>query len=278
MVLAIVLAGVFGALIGSFLNVVIYRLPRGMPMGMERSQCPHCGTQIAGYDNIPVLSYIVLGGRCRHCKTGISPRYPFVELLTAVLFALCAQRTLVESWQPPIGAFLVLGTVCAVLVSAAFIDIDRKEIPPVFTLRILPVLGLLGSVLVPDLHGTRVFGFELAGEMKPGAASLLVALAGALVGFAVMAGIRFLGSRIAGREAMGGGDVRLMTALGLLLGPVGVLLAIGLGFVIGAPAGIVWRLRRSAGGAREFPFGPSLALASVAILLYRDPILSLLGL
>ena len=277
MTAALVLAGVFGALIGSFLNVVIYRLPRGMPMGMERSQCPHCNKQIAGYDNIPILSYIVLGGRCRNCKVNISPRYPFVEALTAALFTLCALRTLELGWQPAMIAFLVSATVCAVLVSAAFIDIDRKEIPAVFTLRFLPLLGLLGAVLVPDLHGTRLFGAELGDGMKPGAASLIVGLAGAAFAFAVMAGIRWIGSRIAGREAMGGGDVRLMTALGLLLGPVGVLLAIGLGFVIGAPAGLIWRARQKE-EAREFPFGPSLALASVALLLYRDPILQGLGL
>ena len=115
--LILVLAGVFGSLIGSFLNVVIHRLPREMPMGMERSQCPRCGKQIAWFDNIPVIPYLLLFGRCRECKAPISLRYPTVELTTAVLFALCAQRSLELGWEPGILGFLVSSTVCAVRVA-----------------------------------------------------------------------------------------------------------------------------------------------------------------
>ncbi|MHC4410458.1 MAG: prepilin peptidase [Planctomycetota bacterium] len=273
MALILVLAGVFGSLIGSFLNVVIHRLPRGMAMGMERSQCPRCGNQIAWYDNVPVISYLLLLGRCRACKVPISFRYPAVELITAVLFALCAQRTLQLGWDPGMLGFLVSSTTCAVLVAAAWIDWDTKTLPDAFTTRLLPVIGLVGAIAVPALHGTTLFGVEIARGMKPGLASLLVGLAGAAIGGGLLSLIRAAGSRIAGREAMGSGDVKLMAALGLLLGPVGMLLALGIGFVVGALLGLLARVARK---DREIPFGPFLALGSVVVLLYRDSILELL--
>ena len=277
MVLVLALAGGFGALIGSFLNVVIHRLPRNMPIGMERSQCPRCGTQIAWHDNIPVLSYLVLLGRCRSCKAPISFRYPAVEILTAVLFALCAERTLGHPWEPRVIAFLVTSTTCAVLVAASFIDWDTKTLPDALTARLLPVVGLVGAVAVPALHGTRLFGLELAEGMKPGLASLFVGVVGAAVGAGLLALIRGVDSRLAKRSAIeqravGRGDVKLMASLGLLLGPGGALLAIGIGVVAGALIGLLSRVR----GNRSIPFGPFLALGSVLVLLAREPMLDLL--
>lgn len=266
----LILAGVFGSLIGSFLNVVIHRLPRHMPMGMERSQCPRCGTQIAWYDNVPVLSFLLLRGRCRSCRVPISIRYPAVELLTALLFAACAERTLALDWEPALVAFLVAASTCAVLVAAAFIEWDTGSIPRLFTLRMLPVLGAVGAIAVPALHGTRLFGAELTGAFKPGMASLLVGLAGAAVGVVVTAAMRVVAARALRRAVFSPGDVQLMGALGLLLGPLGILLALAGGFL----AGSVVRLALASGGRRRaVPLGPALCAASVALLLLRPLLL-----
>lgn len=270
MTLVLILAGVFGALIGSFLNVVIHRLPRGMPMGMERSQCPRCAAQIAWFDNVPVLSYIVLRGRCRACRAPISIRYPSVELLTALLFAACAERTLSLGWEPALIAFLVTATTCAVLVAAAFIDWDTGSMPAALTLRLLPVVGLVGALTVPALHGTRLLGVELTQAFKPGLASLLVGVAGATVGAGTTAALRILAARTLRRAVLSRSDVQLMGALGLLLGPLGVLLAIAGGFLGGSAA----RLAFVVGGRRrEVPLGPFLAAGGLALLLLRPLLL-----
>jgi leader peptidase (prepilin peptidase)/N-methyltransferase len=270
MAVVLTLAGIFGALIGSFLNVVIHRLPRHMPMGMERSQCPRCGVQIAWYDNVPVLSYLVLLGRCRACRVPISIRYPSVELITALLFAACAERTLALHWEPALVAFLVTTTTCAVLVAAAFIDWDTGAMPAAFTLRLLPVVGIVGALAVPAMHGARLFGADLAGAIKPGLASLLVGIVGAGVGVAATAAVRLLAARLLGRAVLAGGDVKLMGALGLLLGPLGVLAALGGGFLGGS---LVRIAVVTVGRRRAVPLGPFLAAACIAVLLLRPIVL-----
>ena len=270
------LAAGFGAIVGSFLNVVIYRLPRGEPLGMvrrSRSQCPGCGAMIHWYDNIPLLSYLALRGKCRACGWRIPLRYPLVEAATALLFALCAWRAYTLAWAPTLAgtglAFALAAGFLAVVFSAAVIDWSHKILPDALTLRAAPVLALIATLAVPAIHGTAVFGYEMAPPFKPGLASLLVGAAGALAGGATVAALRWAGTKALGREAMGLGDVKLMAASGLMLGPGPVLLALLLGVVLGGVfGGVVWAITRD----REIPFGPFLGIGVGAVLLYGDAI------
>ena len=265
--LLIGLAAVFGSLIGSFLNVVIYRLPRDEPLGLlrrTRSKCPSCDATIRWYDNIPLLSYLVLGGRCRACRWRIPLWYPLVEAVTAILFAVCAMRAQQLPWHPRWLGFGVAAAFGAVCVAASVIDFQWKILPDKLTLRVGPVICLIGVVFVPGFHGTALFGAEITG-MKPGLASLVVGLAGGAVGAGVIYAIRWLGSLLVRREAMGLGDVKFMGMCGLLLGPGPVLVAIGVAMVGGAVLGVlIWIVTRN----REIPFGPFLALGALAVLLY----------
>ena len=241
------LAAGFGALIGSFLNVVIYRMPRGEPIGMERSKCPQCGTQIKWFDNVPLLSYVILLGRCRVCKKRIRFRYPLVEGLTAALFALIVYRVQAHpDWQPEVLAWFVCAAFSAILLAASFIDIDHQVLPDKLTKRAGPLVALVGAVGVSAIPGTVLFGQELAQNMKPGAAGLLVGIVGACVGSGVIFAIRQLGTWMLKKEAMGLGDVKFMGMCGLLLGTQAVLLAIGVALVAGSVVGIlIWLVTRS---------------------------------
>jgi len=294
-----VLACTFGALIGSFLNVVIYRYPRGIPLGMERSKCPQCGGQIAWYDNVPLLSWLVLRGRCRACHGSIAMRYPAVELLTALLFGICLERTLALAWTPLPAGFLVSAGATSVLIAIAFIDLDLRILLDTLTLRALMPIGVLGAVLVPNLHGTSMFGVELAGGSKPGLASLLVGLAGAGLGAGILAAIRAVGVRIAparagaqrpemgeqtdkplgerdyARETMGRGEIKLMASAGLLLGPEGTLFAIGTGMITGAVVG--GGMSVLARGKRGTPFGAFLSFGILIALLYQADLMRLVS-
>jgi leader peptidase (prepilin peptidase)/N-methyltransferase len=263
----VVLAAIFGSLIGSFLNVVIYRLPRGEPLGLlrrTRSRCPNCDATIRWHDNIPLLSYVALAGRCRACRWHIPLRYPVVEAVTAALFALVALRAQQLPWHPRWLGFAVAAAFAAVCIAASVIDFQHKILPDKLTLRVGPVVALVGAVFVPGFHGTAVFGAELTG-MKPGLASLVVGLAGGVVGAGVIYAIRWIGSLLVRREAMGLGDVKFMGMCGLILGPEVALLAIGVAMVGGAVLGVlIWLVTRN----REIPFGPFLALGSLAVLCF----------
>ena len=265
------LGAALGAIVGSFLNVVIYRLPREEPLGLlgrTRSRCPSCDSKIAWYDNVPLLSYLALRGKCRACGWRIPLRYPAVEATTAALFALCVLRTSqLEAWTPKVLAFAVTASFSAVLVALSVIDLQLKILPDKLTLRAGPVICLLGALAVPGIHGTALFGHDLAVSMKPALGSLLVGLAGAAAGGGIIAAIRGLGTLILKREAMGLGDVKLMAMCGLLLGPwpYGAVLAIMVAVVGGSVLGLViWAITRD----REIPFGPFLAMGALAVLFY----------
>lgn len=264
-----ILAGVLGTLIGSFLNVVIYRLPIDKPWGMERSECPRCGHAIAWYDNIPLVSWLVLLGRCRGCKGWISIRYPLVEALTGALFALCVFRVQALGWTPPTLAFGVSAAFCSVVVAASFIDLDHKILPDKLTLRAGPILALVGIFGVRGLPPASVFGFDLAAELPGIAAELFSALCGAAVGYGIIRAIREIGTWMLKKEAMGLGDAKFMAMAGLLLGAGGVSLAIAVGLVAGALLGVlIWLVTRN----REIPFGPFLAMGVLGVLFYEREI------
>ena len=185
-------------------------------------------------------------------------------MVTAALFALCALRAQELAWHPRWLGFGVAAAFGAVCLAASAIDFQHKILPDRLTLRVGPVICLIGAIFVPGFHGTAVFGAELAG-MKPGLASLAVGLAGGVVGAGIIYAIRWAGSLLMRREAMGLGDVKFMGMCGLLLGPGAVILAIGVAMVGGAVLGVlIWIVTRN----REIPFGPFLALGALSVLLY----------
>ena len=200
---------VFGLVFGSFLNVCIYRMPRGLSVVAPRSACPHCKTPIAAGDNIPVVSWLVLGGKCRHCKAPISPRYLGVELLTGVLFAIC-----VWEFGPTLLAvkyvafsFLTLGLI--------FTDCENRLLPDLLTLPGFAV-GLAFSLLVP-LDGLFEYAYSTSVSWRW--LSLGDAMLGAILGGGFVWAAGELYFRMRGVSGMGFGDVKLLLMIGTFLGP-----------------------------------------------------------
>ncbi|GIW71300.1 MAG: hypothetical protein KatS3mg102_0842 [Planctomycetota bacterium] len=271
-----------GACCGSFLNVVIHRLPRaeeGLGLGRpRRSFCPRCRASIAWYDNLPLLSYLVLGGRCRSCRGTIPLRYFLVEAASAGLFVLVAYRTLILPPSPQWELALAQAALLAAMVAVAGIDLEHLIIPDRIDKPGM-VLAPLVSCAVPALHAghgdlqTLAAGLAALG-LGDGSAALegsrLGAALASLLGIAFGAGlvglIRWLGTLAFRKEAMGLGDVKYMGMLGGYLGWKGVLLALGVAVLSGALVGIAMKLL-----TREpyVPFGPFLSLGGAAALLFH---------
>lgn len=247
-----VVSGLYGLIIGSFLNVVVHRVPAGLSVNRPRSRCPECETTIAWYDNVPVLSWLVLRGRCRGCSTSISSRYPAVELLTAVMFAVVAASF---GWRWTLPAMLVF---TAVLVALSAIDIDTRTIP--------------NKVLYPSWAVAVVL--LVAGAAADGDLGRLPwAAAGAALGFGLLFVIWFVAP-----GGMGYGDVRLSGYLGLHLGYLGlghVALGLFAGFLFGALAGIGLMAVRGRDRKSAIPFGPFLAAGALLALVAGDPLIDL---
>jgi leader peptidase (prepilin peptidase)/N-methyltransferase len=274
----VAMAAAFGTIVGSFVNVVVHRHKENEPLGLfkkTRSYCPSCKAGIRWFDNIPLVSYAVLLGRCRACGWRIPLRYPLIEASCGALFALAAQRTAWLGWTPAWLAFAVTAVFSAILLAASAIDFREKLLPDQLTLRAGPIVAAVGALFVPELHrlsglhGTSILGHELVPTLKPALASLVVGAAGAAMGGGIIAAIRWIGSLIARREAMGMGDVKLMAMCGLLLGPWESTLAIMVAMVGGSILGLlIWLVTRN----REIPFGPFLAMGVLAVLYYGPEI------
>jgi leader peptidase (prepilin peptidase)/N-methyltransferase len=234
---------IFGLVIGSFLNVVIVRLPEGRSIWRPRSSCPGCGTPIAWHDNIPLLSFAILRGRCRTCGRAIALRYPLVEAATGALFAL---SYLVFGPTPD---FLVAAVFLAALVAITGIDLAHQIIPDVITLP-----GILAGV-VATLATSRVSWLE------------------SLVGIVVCGGIFFV-IILASRGGMGGGDMKLGAMLGAFLGWKLGLLALMLGVLAGGAVALCLLVLGRKGRKEAIPFGPFLALGGAITMLWGETILS----
>jgi leader peptidase (prepilin peptidase)/N-methyltransferase len=214
----IITSGVFalGLIFGSFLNVCIYRLPRGLSVVLPGSACPHCGKHIRFYDNLPVLSWIILRGRCRQCKSRITARYAVVELLTGLLFLLCYWHfaLTLAMLKCAVFGFLLLGLI--------FTDAETHLLPDKLTVPGLAI-GLIFSLFVPvnDLASLLLPGvlqFPLSSEVSWRLFSLLDALLGAAIGASFLYGVGAIYLRARGVEGMGFGDVKLMAMIGAFLG------------------------------------------------------------
>jgi leader peptidase (prepilin peptidase)/N-methyltransferase len=262
-----IVATAVGALIGSFLNVVIHRVPREESIVFPNSRCPSCGTPIKPYDNIPVVSYLILRGRCRSCRSHISARYPAVEAMTALLFLAVF---LYRGFTLALPFDLIFVAAMATLV---FIDAEHMILPNVITYPGL-VFALTARVAIPYLAGPGYLD-DLPGMMQtlPGnwpvwATSLAGAALGALVGGGSLWLAGWLWERLRGVEAMGLGDVKMMFMVGAYLGWRLAVLSIFLGVLSGSIIGVAIMIKRRERNLQMLlPFGIFLGLGSIISLL-----------
>jgi len=271
-VLGYVIAGLFGAIIGSFLNVVIHRIPLEESIVFPNSRCPSCGSVIAFYDNIPILSYLMLGAKCRSCKEHISFRYPAVELITAALWVGVA-------WHDGLSVALPFDLIfVSALLALVFIDAEHMILPNVIT---YPGIGfaLVARIAIPYLSGAPHFDDipSLSGGALAGMPVWVVSVAGALIGSLIGGGSLWLmgwtWERLRGIEAMGLGDVKMMFMAGAYLGWRLTILTIFVGVLTGSIIGILLMARQGQRNMQMLlPFGVFLGLGAVAALLFGAPL------
>jgi leader peptidase (prepilin peptidase)/N-methyltransferase len=258
---------IVGAIIGSFLNVVIHRVPREESIAFPASRCPSCGTAIRPYDNVPVVSWAVLRGRCRSCKTPISARYPAVELLTAALFVLTYWLRSGLTLSLPFDLAFV-----AAILALIFIDAEHMILPNVITYP-GAALAVVARVVVPNLYGVASLGGSQT-QLRPWLVSLGGALLGALVGGGFLWLVGWLWEKARGVEAMGLGDVKMMFMVGAYLGWPPTLLTIFVGVLTGSVAGVAVMMgRKERDMQMMLPFGIFLGLGSLVSLLFGTAII-----
>ena len=246
LIFCVAVAACLGAVAGSFLNCVAWRIVHNEPFVRGRSRCPHCGHVLSPAELIPVFSWLIQRGRCKQCGARISIRYPVTELVFSLVTVLCLLRF--DLTVLCLRNLVFLG--CLFLLTLT--DLDAMIIPDgchiaaiVAWLAALPFVGMSrGSILTHVLAGIAL-----------GGGLLLISLAM---------------DRILGRESMGGGDIKLMAVVGLYLGPIGAMFALVLACVIG----LLFHALRRGDGARAFPFGPSIAVAAAAMLLFGAPLVA----
>ena len=235
---------IFGLVIGSFLNVCIYRIPKGRSIVSPPSSCVSCGTLLQPMDLFPVISWAVLGGKCRYCGESIDLRYPLVEILTGLLYAVTYWRIgLVWALIPHI-------ILITILITITFIDLDHQMIPN--TINLFALVVFLGSNLTLGYIDWR----------------------DAIIGGLVGGGFLFLLVLFSRGAAMGMGDVKLMAVLGLFLGWRSILLTLLLSFILGGLFGVLLLLLKRKGRKDAIPFGPWIALAVIVTILYGNEILT----
>lgn len=248
-VIGLVLTIIFGLIIGSFLNVLIYRIPNQMSIISPASHCPNCQHSIAWYDNIPIISYIILKGKCRYCKQNISSRYLVVELLNASLWVLALHYYQITE------LFFLSIIVISLLIVIAFIDLDKMIIPDSLNLSIL-IIGVLSIVLKKNFSNILLI-------------TQIDQLIGLVIGLILLLIVVFI-DKIFKKEVMGGGDIKLIGAIGLFLGWQLVLLGIILGSMIGTLIELPQRLVKIKKESEPFPFGPYLVIGFL-IAMYVGP-------
>ena len=240
----------FGAAIGSFLNVCIYRLPEQQSIAKPLSQCPHCHHPIRFYDNIPLISYLILKGKCRDCGEKISWRYPLVEFITAILALLLFARFSLTL------NFLIFFIFTAVLIVITFIDLDHQIIPDLLTLPGIPIFFLLAVFVVEVPWIEAAIGLIIGGGVL----------------LAIALGYEF----ITRREGMGGGDIKLLAMIGGFLGWKSLIFILLFSSLLGAVVGVALMLIKKEDMKYALPFGPFLSAAAVAYLFLGDAFMQFL--
>jgi leader peptidase (prepilin peptidase)/N-methyltransferase len=241
------IAFIVGAMLGSFLNVCIHRVPTGESVVYPPSRCPACGVPISYLDNVPLVSYVLLRGRCRACGGAISLRYPAVEALTGVMLVVLLYRFGIS---PALGVYTAF---IAALIVVSFIDLDQQIIPDVISVPGI-VLGLVVSAL---------------GQGPP----LVDSVVGVLVGGGILYAVAVGYHALTGREGMGGGDIKLLAMIGAFVGWRGVLVTLIIGSFTGAIVGTSLIVARRTGSRIPIPFGPFLALGAVCALVFGDQLI-----
>ncbi len=245
-----IFAFLFGTVIGSFLNVVIFRLPdKKQSIVFPASNCPQCHTPLHWYENIPVFSYLVLRGKCRTCKEKISIQYPLVELSMGLLAAALFQK-----FGPCLDFFFYF-VFCAALLVIIFIDIHHQIIPDVITLPGIAI-GFIGAFFYPIISWQQ-------------------SALGILLGGGILYGIAFAYYLLAKRDGMGGGDIKLLAMIGAFLGWQSLLFIIFTGSLLGSVIGIGTMVKQKKGGRTRIPFGPFLSIAALCWLFFQPYILKL---
>lgn len=245
----------FGALIGSFLNVCIYRIPRKQSIVFPSSRCPSCGAPIRAWDNVPLLSYLFLLGKCRRCGEKISARYPVVEALNASLYVAVLWRY-GAGWDLVIYCLLL-----SALIVITFIDLDFLIIPDRITLAGIPLGLAAGCFVLPDpFMRASLLGYK---------ASII----GALSGFIFYFLMAELSIRLFKKEGMGGGDIKLMTMIGGFMGWKSVILTTFAGSLLGSIGGVIFMVAKGKGRGTLIPFGPFLAVGAMICLFFGQEIL-----
>ncbi len=258
-----VLAGLFGLLIGSFLNVCIYRLPRDLSVVRPRSHCTQCEHTIAWYDNVPLLSFALLGGKCRACGARIAWWYPVVELLTGAAFFLAF-------WLFPTAAAVKASLFAAMLIELIFSDIQERILPDEFTIG-GTLLGLVLAVALPTPGSLAMFFGPNAHAWVP---SLIEAAAGAGLSSGSLWLVGELYYRFRGREGIGLGDIKMVAMIGAFLGLQGVLITLIVGSVMGSVVGIAYILIAGESMATyRLPFGTFLGIAALGVAFCAGPVL-----
>ena len=264
------LALVFGLVFGSFLNVCILRLPHGISISVPRSHCPQCKKLIPWYDNIPILSYVLLGARCRHCKKPISARYPLIEALSGVISALLYLKYgLGLEWF----IFLVFSGSLVVL---AFIDLDHRILPDPITLNGI-WLGVIISVYLGRPSSlvsriVRLIGIDVTNQRV---VALIASLLGITMGGGLLWGVAEAYLRLRGIEGMGFGDVKMMAMVGAFLGAPLALLTIMIGSLLGSIVGLVFIRFTDKSRDYELPFGTFLSMAAIVAVLFGEDLVRL---
>lgn len=260
---------IFGLLVGSFLNVCIVRLPHSRSVVVPPSHCPRCQGRIQWYDNIPLVSFLLLRAKCRNCGEPISWRYPLVELMNG-LFYLWAYH---EFWLG--GEMALVMALCSSLIVITFIDLDHQIIPDVITLP-----GMLIGLAAAPFFMTALADsppFLIARILPDGSlylAALVNSFIGLLAGGLPLLTIGWLWEKFRGIEAMGGGDVKLMGLVGSFLGWKGALLTIMLGALAGSLVGVTLILLKRHQADKVIPFGPFLAVGAVASLFHGQDLIA----
>ncbi|NIA18681.1 MAG: prepilin peptidase [Simkaniaceae bacterium] len=237
----------FGLMIGSFLNVCIYRIPEGLSVVKPRSKCPHCGHPITAIENIPVVSYLFLGGKCLECKTKISPRYMFVELLTAFLFWVTYAQTGLNADLFMYAFFISL------VITITFIDFDHQIIP-----NTLLLVGLIPGLYPFIRDGLSSWSIYITGGFGLG------------LSFYAIARFGYIAFK---KEAMGMGDVKYAALIGLIMGWQAAIVAMALAFLSAAAIVIVLFIIGKANIGQRIPFGPYMSIGAIIALFWYQPII-----
>ena len=268
---AVIAAAVFvlGLIIGSFLNVCILRIPAGVSIAFPPSHCPKCQAPIKPYDNIPVVSWLLLGGKCRACRAPISPLYPVVELLTGLLFLACYEVFGLTTETLKWAIF------CALLIVLVFTDLRERLLPNAVNLTGFG-LGLALSFFTKSIDGTALFFSNRLFDFPPPAPAL--SFTDALLGAGIGSGVLWLVSegyfRLRGREGMGLGDVKMMLLVGAFLGVKRTVLTILLGSILGSVIGLLFILIAKKGSDYELPFGAFLGAGALLVVFFGTPLIS----